>query len=127
MRPGATRGGIRYQDDWIVCVAEQDAEEGEAAGSGAQETEAEPRCSGNYRPANRAGGARLFAYLENLAAANLAIGEGYRADIKESAGPLETVQPDSDSDSEMPELVEVTDDGGPLQVDELPDEVAAVA
>ena len=119
--------GVRYQDDWLVGVAEEDAEVGEAAGSGAQETEAEPRCSGNYRPANRAGGARLCAYLKYPVAVNLSIGEVYRTDIKESVGPLGTLEPDSDSDSLMPELVEVIDDGGPLQVDELPDKVAAAA
>ena len=110
-----------------VCIAEGGAEVGEAAVSGAQETEAEPRCSGNYRTANRAGGARLCAYLEDPVAANLAIGEGYRANTEESVGPLDTVEPDSELDSAMPEPVEVIDDGGLLQVDELPDEVPAVA
>ena len=108
-------------------MAGKDAEEGEAAGSGAQEAEAEPRCSGNCRSASRVGGARLCALLEDPAAANLAVGEGYRADIKESVGPLDSLEPDSGSDSEMPELVEFVDTGGPLQVNELPDEVAAVA
>jgi hypothetical protein len=53
--------------------------------------------------------------------------EGFRANIKESVGPLDSLEPDSGSDSEMPELVEFVDTGGPLQVNELPDEVTAVA